>query len=287
MIEIEQVSFTYPAGAKPALSRLSLSVPAGQVCGVMGANGSGKSTLAGVIAGMVPRVSGGTLTGTVSVAGQAITETASPEAATLVGLVMQNPSSQMSGAKFTVLEELAFGLENLGIPRTEMVSRIDRVVDLLGLGRLAGRPPFELSGGQQQMVAIGSILVMAPAVLVLDEPTSQLDPDGAALIFDALRAVKNDVTIVVVEHRVEQLAELADRVLVLDHGRITLDGAPAEVLTHPTLDDLGVMRTRYTQAAQLAVAESLWPSSRPLPVLLPDTVRGFAEVLTSDSREFS
>ncbi|MDQ2586668.1 energy-coupling factor ABC transporter ATP-binding protein [Saccharothrix yanglingensis] len=286
MIELEDVSFTYPTGSEPALSHLSLSVPAGQVCGVVGANGSGKSTLAGVIADMAPRVTGGELTGSVAVAGRSTAGTAPREPAPPVGLVMQNPFTQMSGAKFTVREELAFGLENLGVPRAEMVRRIDRVVELLGLGRLTDRPPFELSGGQQQMVVIGSILVMEPTVLVLDEPTSQLDPDGVALVFEALRALEDDdVTVVLVEHRVEQLAELADRVVVLDRGRVVLDDVPRAVLTHPALDGLGVARTRYTEAAKLAAAESLWPPSLPLPVLLPDAAEGFAEVLAPTRQE--
>ncbi|GAA2683070.1 MULTISPECIES: ABC transporter ATP-binding protein [Actinosynnema] len=280
MIELENVTFTYPTAHVPALTGLSLSVPDGQVCGVVGANGSGKSTLACLVAGVAPAITGGELTGAVRVARRASAGAAE------VGLVTQNPFSQLSGAKFTVLEELAFGLENLGVPRPEMVDRVDRVVDLLRLGALTDRPPFELSGGQRQMVVIGSVLVMRPEVLVLDEPTSQLDPDGVALVFDALRALGQEgVTTLLVEHRVEQLAELADRVVVLGGGAIALDGPPTEVLAHPGLAALGVTGTRYTDAALLAAERSLWPVATPPPVLLPDAALGFARALTPTARE--
>ncbi|ATE55776.1 MULTISPECIES: energy-coupling factor ABC transporter ATP-binding protein [Actinosynnema] len=285
MIEFRGVSFAYPATSGPALSEVDLSVPAGQVCGVVGASGAGKSTLAAAIAGMVPHVTGGALTGSVTVAGRSVAGTPLAEVVTDVGLVVQDPFNQMSGAKFTVREELAFGLENLGVERAEMVRRIEEVLSALGIGHLAERSPFTLSGGQQQLVAIGAVLVMRPRVVVLDEPTSQLDPDSASLVFGALDALRRDgITVVLVEHRTERLAELADRVVVLAGGRVVADGAPAEVFTDPRLPGLGVSTTRYTRAARRAAERGLWPRERPLPVLLPEAVSGFSVPAAADPR---
>ncbi|HEX6340188.1 ABC transporter ATP-binding protein [Umezawaea sp.] len=281
MIEFENVSYAYPTTAEDALGPVSFAIPAGQVCGVVGASGSGKSTLASAVAGMIPHVSGGRLSGEVRVGGRPVATTPLADLVTEVGLVVQNPFNQMSGAKFTVREELAFGLENLGVDRAEMVRRIEQVLEDLRIEHLADRSPFALSGGQQQLVAIGSVLVMRPRVVVLDEPTSQLDPASATLVFGALDALRrNGITIVLVEHRIEQLAELADRVLVLSHGSLVLDGSPHDVFTDELLPDLGVSSTRYTRAARRAAERGLWPESLPLPVLLPEAVRGFGAGLS-------
>ncbi|GAB2649436.1 ABC transporter ATP-binding protein [Saccharopolyspora gloriosae] len=277
MIEFENVGFTYPETAEPALRGIALSVPQGQVCGVVGAGGAGKSTFAAAIAGMVPHVTGGTLTGAVRVAGRSMATTALAEAVTDVGLVVQDPFNQMSGAKFTVREELAFGLENLGVPRAEMVERIDAVLAELGIAHLADRSPFSLSGGQQQLVAIGAVLVMRPKVVVLDEPTSQLDPASTALVFGALAALRaGGITVVLVEHKVAGLVELADRIVVLADGAIALDGTPHEVFTDERLPGFGVSPTRYTRAARQAAERGRWPADRPLPVLFDEAAAGFA-----------
>ncbi|MFD4668820.1 energy-coupling factor ABC transporter ATP-binding protein [Lentzea sp. NPDC058450] len=284
MIEFGTVSYTYPTSAEESLRSITFDVPAGQVCGVVGASGSGKSTLANAMAGMIPHVSGGRLTGEVRIGGRPVASTPLAELVTQVGLVVQNPFNQMSGAKFTAREELAFGLENLGVERAEMARRIDGVLEDLRIGHLADRSPFALSGGQQQLVAIGSVLVMRPRVVVLDEPTSQLDPASAALVFGAFDALRrNGITIVLVEHRIEQLAELADRVLVLSQGSLVLDGPPDEVFTDERLPELGVSSTRYTRAARVAAGRDLWPADLSLPVLLPDAVRGFGAGLSVES----
>lgn len=276
MIEFENISFSYPETTEPALRGISLSIPRGQVCGVTGASGSGKSTLAAAISGMIPHVTGGTLAGSVTVAGKPVATTPLAEIVTDVGLVVQDPFNQMSGAKFTVREELAFGLENLGIERAEMVERIDAVLVELGIAHLADRSPFSLSGGQQQLVAIGAILVMRPRVMVLDEPTSQLDPTSSALVFGALEALRAArITVVLIEHRVARMVELADRVVVLADGAIALDGTPQEVFTDERLPRLGVSATRYTRAAHHAAQRGLWPTGRPLPVLFAEAASGF------------
>ncbi|GAA3886746.1 ABC transporter ATP-binding protein [Streptomyces lacrimifluminis] len=282
MIEFRDFSLTYPTGSRPALREIDLVVPRGQFCAVVGAEGAGKTTLAGVISGVVPHMTGGASKGSARVCGRLLTETPPSELVGEVGLVMQNPFSQLSGARFSLREELAFGLENLGVGRAEMIRRVERVMADLRLTALADLSPYELSGGQQQLLAIGSALVMRPAVMVLDEPTSQLDAVGTGVVFDALETLRaQGVTVVLFEHRMERLARCVDRVLVLDEGRTAADGPPADVLTDPRLADWGVAPLRYTTAARRAVGRGLWEEDRPLPVTLEAAADGFAAALKS------
>jgi energy-coupling factor transporter ATP-binding protein EcfA2 len=280
MIGIKNLTYSYPAAGTPALAGLSLEIPAGQFCAVVGANGAGKSTLCYAIAGFVPHFYNGDLAGSVKVDGIDVPSASLAKLAGEVGLVFANPFNQITGARFTVREEIAFGLENLGVPRDEMAARVDEVLALAGLVDIAERSPYALSGGQQQRVAIASVIVMRPRVLVLDEPTSQLDPLGTREVFETLHglAAANGVTVVLAEHKLEWIAVYADRVIVLDHGRIVRDGLPAEVLADPGLGQFGLVATRYTQAARLAVERGLVPPGRTLPVTLTQAVDFFRDV---------
>jgi energy-coupling factor transporter ATP-binding protein EcfA2 len=169
-----------------------------------------------------------------------------------------------------VREEIAFGLENLGVPRAEMVTRIEAVMSLLDLANLADRSPFALSGGQQQRLALASVIVMRPRVLVLDEPTSQLDPISTRDLFSALESLTNRerITVVLATQKLEWVGAFADRVVVLDRGAIVADGSPQEVLASEQLSDHGLRPTRYTQVARRARAANLVDGDRPLPVTL-------------------
>ena len=277
MIHITSLTYTYPATQSPALVDVTLAVPAGQFCAVVGANGAGKSTLCYAIAGFVPHFYNGELTGSVQVAGFDVPSASLAALAGAVGLVFANPFNQITGARFTVREEIAFGLENLGVPRAEMAPRIEEVLALTGLSGLADRSPYALSGGQQQRVAIASVLVMRPQVLVLDEPTSQLDPVGTREVFEALHslAAAGGTTVILVEQKPEWIAVYADRVIVLDRGRIVADGPPREVFAGPDLAQFGLAATRYTQAARLAVERGTAPADRPLPVTLEQATHFF------------
>lgn len=270
MIQIEGLTYSYPATNRPALHDLSLRIPEGQFCSLLGANGAGKSTLCYAISGFVPHFYRGKLEGKVQVAGISIADASLADLAGVVGLVFSNPFNQITGACYSVAEEIAFGLENLGLPRPEMHERIDHVLALAGLTELAERSPFALSGGQQQRLALASILAMQPRVLVLDEPTSQLDPAGAREVFAMLSALaaKRGTTVVLASHTLEWVAAYADRVIVLDRGEIIADGAPAQVLTAPELEASGVGATRYTQSARRGQQQCLAPAGRPLPVTL-------------------
>jgi energy-coupling factor transporter ATP-binding protein EcfA2 len=193
-----------------------------------------------------------------------------------VGLAFQNPFNQISGAKYTVFEELAFGLENIGISREEMVTRVEEAMKLTGISDLADRSPYSLSGGQQQRVALASILVMQPKVLVLDEPTSQMDPIGTREVFAVIRTMaERGMTVVLVEHKVEWIAEFADRVIALHNGQILLEGSPSEVLTSELLEEMGFGISRYTSVARAAQKLGLWKGEK-LPVTLDEAADGFS-----------
>lgn len=277
MIQLEHVSYLYSGSQTQALRDVSLTVPANQFCAVIGPNGAGKSTLAYVLSGFIPHFYHGKLSGEVVVAGRATRTTPLYDLVTDVGLILQNPFNQISGTKYTVREEIAFGLENLGIPRDEMEVRVEAALDLVGIRALATRPPLALSGGQMQRVAIASILAMQPKILVLDEPTSQLDPIGSREVFAVVRRLAEEkrTTVIMIEHKLEWVAIFADRVVAMAKGKILADGSPFEVLTDDELILKGVGQTRYTQVARRARELGIWPPGRRLPVILEEAVEGF------------
>lgn len=279
IIEIENLTYRYPHTDQPALRGLSFQVEAGEFVAVIGANGAGKSTLCYTLTGFVPHFFQGELTGRVHVAGLETTDHHLEDIVLVSGLVFQNPFNQISGAKFRVYDEIAFGLENLGVPREEMPARIERAMALTGIADMAERSPYALSGGQQQRVALASMLVMEPQVLVLDEPTSQLDPLGSREVFAVIRELSRaGMTVIMAEHKLEWVAAFAGRVIALADGQIILDGPPAEVLTSPLLESHHIGQTRYTAVARQAQARGLWPEGRPLPVTLDEAEAGFKAI---------
>lgn len=276
IINLQNVIYKYPLTDTPALEYLSLQVDEGEFVAIIGPNGAGKSTLCYTLAGFVPHFYKGELSGTVKVAGVETQESSLSEWVMNVGLAFQNPFNQISGAKYTVFEEIAFGLENSGVPREEMKERVERALEMTGISDLADRSPYSLSGGQQQRVALTSILVMEPKVLVLDEPTSQMDPIGTREVFGVIRTMaERGMTVVLAEHKVEWIAQYADRVVALHEGKILLDGKPGEVLTSDLLDGKGFGISRYTSTAREAKRQGLWPKDKELPVTLDEAVEGF------------
>jgi len=271
VITLAGVHYSYPDTEDEVLKGIDLTVEAGQVVGVVGASGAGKTTLAKTISGFIPHSEGGDLSGKVEVDGLNVPAAQLADVVSRVGMVTQNPFNQISGARYTVREEIAFGLENLGVPRAEMIERVAAIIDLLGLGEFADRSPYALSGGQMQLVAIASMMVMRPRVLVMDEPTSQLDPSGSRLVFDIMGSLAQDGTAVIVfEHKLELLREHAAVVHVLADGVIARSGSAREVLADPRTDEWGVGATRFTRAARAAVAQKLLPATTELPVSLED-----------------
>ncbi len=276
IINLQNVNYKYPLTDAPVLKNINLQVNEGEFLAVIGPNGAGKSTLCYTIAGFVPHFFKGELTGSVTVAGRESSASSLHEWVLNVGLAFQNPFNQISGAKYTVFEEIAFGLENIGVPRAEMQQRVQDAMSLTGISHLADRSPYSLSGGQQQRVALTSILVMQPKVLVLDEPTSQMDPIGTREVFSTIRAMaEQGMTVILVEHKVEWIANFADRVVALHEGQILLDGKPQEVLTSDLLLNKGFGISRYTSVARQAKEPGLWKREK-LPVTLEEAVQGFS-----------
>jgi len=219
---VERLAFSYP-GTPPALRDVSLQLAPGEVVALFGASGSGKSTLLRALAGLVPHFHGGRFAGSVQVAGLDTRRTRPAELAGVVGTLFQDPEDQVV---FTRVEaEVAFGLENVGTPPAEIRPRVEAALESVGAGALLERPVVELSGGELQRVCLASVLALRPRLLLLDEPTSQLDPDGAAAAIELARS--SGAAVVVSEQRPERVLDACDRVVFLEEGRIREDGLPA------------------------------------------------------------
>ena len=229
-VVFERVTITYPDSPRAALTAVDLAVDEGELCLVIGPTGSGKSTLLGAVNGLVPHFTGGTLQGSVRLLGRNTRENRPRDLADIVGVVGQNPIAGF--VTDTVEEELAYGMEQLALAPGVMRKRVEETLDLLGLADLRHRPLRDLSGGEQQRVAIGSVLTTHPRVLVLDEPTSALDPTAAEEVLSAITRLVHDlgVTVLLAEHRIERVLQYADQLVhVSSDGRVQ-SGPPAELM---------------------------------------------------------
>ena len=232
IIEMDHVSFSYGQDAERALDDVSLSIEDGSFVGVIGPSGAGKSTLASVLSGAIPHHYTGQLFGATRVDGRDTCEVTLTDISQIVGSVLQDIDAQMVASG--VEDEMLFGLENFGVPHDQIEARITEALDAVGIADLRDREIATLSGGQKQKVAIAAILALKPQVLVLDEPTAALDPASSRTVFETLREVnrRSRVTVVVIEQAVALLSEFCDRVIVLNHGHVALDGEPHEVFSH-------------------------------------------------------
>ncbi|MDG4833968.1 ATP-binding cassette domain-containing protein [Solwaraspora sp. WMMD1047] len=235
MIIFDDVTVSYPPTASPTLTGVTLHIAEGELCLVAGRTGAGKSTLLRAINGLVPHFTGGRLSGRVTVAGRSTQDHPPREFADLVGVVGQDPLAGFTTD--TVEEELAYGMEQLAVPTTVMRKRVEETLDLLGIADLRRRPLRALSGGQQQRVAIGAALTAHPRVLVLDEPTSSLDPTAAEEVLAAVTRLVHDLgmTVVLAEHRLERVVQYADRLVYLPGDTTVRSGTPSEVLATATV----------------------------------------------------
>jgi len=241
VIEFKNVNYAYPLCDAPVIRDMSFKLEEGKFYGVLGRNGAGKTTLCSLIRGFAPSFYNGVLTGEILIDGKPTVDYGPGELALRIGYVFQNPFNQISGVKDTVFEEVAFGLENFGVPAEEIERRVIEIMNMTSIDHLAEKKPFELSGGQQQRMALASILVLEPDIMVIDEPTSQLDPAGTESVFEIIRGMKLDAkTVILVEHKVDLIAEYADEVLVLDAGMLARFGPANEVLRDESLERLGV-----------------------------------------------
>src|SRR5690606_1072997 len=250
-IRVEHLKYRYPSSEKLALDDLSFEVDEGEMIGIIGRNGAGKSTLCQAFVGLVPHADRGAYGGKVVVSGLEVLKSSVSQLARRVGIVFQNPFTQVTGSKWTVYEEVAFGLENLGVPRKEMIDRIDYALQLLGMEKYRDRHPFDLSGGQMQRMAIASVIALQPEILVLDEPTSQLDPQGSEGVFRAVHRLREEgMTVILAEHNMEKIARYCNRVMLLDGGKIIDFASPASVFSRADLTRYGVVPPVYTRVCR-------------------------------------
>jgi energy-coupling factor transport system ATP-binding protein len=261
MLELRGASYRYAGYAAHVLHEVDVTLGDGEIVGLVGANEAGKSTICLVASGLAPSSIGGALTGTLTIDGEPMAGRPTHDLAERVAVGFQNPGTQLSGVAATVLEEVALGPMNLGLPVHETLERTREALAVLRIEHLADRPPLRLSGGQGQLVAIASLLAMRPRHVVLDEPTAQLDPEGTRLVGEALRSLAATGTaLLVAEHKTDLLDGLCDRVLVVDAGRIVLEGETSAVLEDERLAGWGVEPPARVRLARAVRARGLDPA---------------------------
>jgi energy-coupling factor transporter ATPase len=278
-IEAKALTYTYPGGTKPSITNVSITIQKGEFVILTGPSGCGKTTLCRCFNGLIPHFYGGKLEGEIFVGGLKVNAHQIYEMAKFVGFVFQNPENQLFA--LSIEKDVAFGLENLGIPREEIRKRVDWALLMTGIEDLKERAPHELSGGQQQRVAIAGILAMQPDVIVFDEPTSFLDPLGAQKIFEVINSLneKLGVTIILVEHRLDIASKYADHIIVMDEGKIVLDGKPQEVFNSDIARLIGVGIPKATRLCQLLQENGMYFNG--IPISSEEAVRLLRRILTT------
>ncbi len=283
-IQITNLTYKYPISEEPVLRNINLNVKKGELCAIIGANGSGKTTLCNAIRGFVPKFYKGEISGEIIVNGKDVQKEEIGNTALDIGFVFQNPFTQISGIAKTVFEELAYGLENMGIEREIIIRRVEETMRMTKIEEFRDRNPFQLSGGQQQRVALAAILVMGQPVLVIDEPTSQLDPQSTDDVFEVIKLMKSmGKTIVLVEHKMEQIAEYADHVVVLNKGEVVMEGTAKEVFSNPLCEEY---HTRLPQCTKIAgELKNMGIDMEGTPVTVEETVNTIKAVMENKRKE--
>lgn len=238
IISLRNVSYKYPLAKNFAIKNVSINIEKDKVYGIIGPNQSGKTTLCNIMRGFIPNIYMGELSGEILFQDKLLDKYNIGELAEYIGYSSQNPFTQISGVKETVEEEIAFGMENLGIDFDTMHQRVKSLLAMFQLSELKNRNPFELSGGQKQRVALASVIGLNPEIIILDEPTSQLDPKGTEEVFNVVANLKEQgKTILIVEHKIDLLAEYCDEIIVVkDHG-ILIQGDCQTVFTSPMMQE--------------------------------------------------
>ena len=251
VIETKDLTYTYQGGAKPSIRDVSIKIEKGEFVILTGPSGCGKTTLCRCFNGLIPHFYNGALKGAINVAGLNVIEHQIHELALHVGFVFQNPENQLFA--LSVEKDVAFALENFGTPREEMQKRVEWALKTVGAYEFRERAPHELSGGQQQRVAIASVLAMQPEVMILDEPTSFLDPLGAKKIFEVIADLNKrfGITVILVEHRLDLTAQYASHVVIMDKGTVVLDGKPKYIFNMDEARLIGVGIPKATRLFQI------------------------------------
>jgi len=246
VVKVDDLKFRYSEAKEKALDGVSFEVYKGEFFCIIGSNGSGKSTLCNALVGLVPYYFTGKKKGSVIIDGTDTEESTIAELSKKIGLVFQNPFNQLSYTASNVAEELAFGLGNHGVPREEMIRRVEYVAKLMRIDHIIHKNPLELSGGQVQRVAFGSTFIMEPSILVLDECTTQLDPLGSEEIFDIVKELnKKGVTVIMVDHDMERVARCADRIMVMHKGKTVAIDTPDKIFGNPDIVNFDIEAPDY------------------------------------------
>jgi len=255
LLDIEGFGFRYTESPGWAVKDFELTAGEGEVVVLAGPSGCGKSTLLRAVNGLIPHMYNGDYAGSVRVSGREVASTQMKELAQMVGFLFQNPENQIF--MFSVERDVTFGLENLGIQRQEMRARVDEAMRMMGVTELAKRAPHELSDGQKQRVALAGVLAMRPRLVILDEPTSLLDPMTASELVSTVDRIRRETsaTFLVVEHRLDLLVRIADRLVVMNRGRKVMDGRPTDVLANPDAEGYGVAVPAMTKLENALLRE--------------------------------
>jgi len=256
-IETRNLTYTYPGGTKPSISDVSIKIEKGDFVLITGPSGCGKTTLCRCFNGLIPHFYQGELKGEAFLLGKDVTKIQTHELAKNVGLVFQNPENQLFA--LSIEKDVAFGLENLGFSREEMRKRVDWALNLTGIYDIRERSPHEVSGGQQQRVAIAAVLAMQPEIIVLDEPTSFLDPLSAQKIFEVICELNKNlgITVVLVEHRLDLTAKYANHIIIMDEGKVCSDGETRTILSLEETRLIGVGIPKATLLYNLLTREGM------------------------------
>jgi energy-coupling factor transporter ATP-binding protein EcfA2 len=275
-ISARNLSFKYAGSQEKSMEAVSFSIEKGEFVILTGPSGCGKTTLCRCLNGLIPNFYSGELTGGLEVDGVNVEGKTTAELATHVGFVFQNPENQLFS--LSVERDVGFGLENLGVPKEEAVERVTWAMRSTGILDLRDKAPYELSGGQQQRAAIAGIIAMRPSILVLDEPTSFLDPKSAEEIVSVIAKLGRDLglTILLVEHRLDIVSRYANRVIVMDGGKIQLDGPPREVY-NDRARLIGIGLPRVTMLSHLLRKDGLNLSN---PITVEEASNALRELLT-------
>ena len=266
LIELQHINYRYPLTSELTIKDLSLKVEPGEVLGLIGSNGSGKTTICNIMRGFIPAFYKGELEGKVIFEDKPLDTSNLGRLAQKIGYAFQNPFTQITGVKYSVYDEIGYGLENLSVPRKEANEKVEQVIELLNLQKIRNQNPYDLSGGQKQMVALASVIVLDPELIILDEPTSQLDPSSTLAVYNIVKNLKKQgKTIIIVDHKVDLLAQICDEIAVIQNGQLVVKGE-----THHVFSDEKVVAAGGQIPEVSAFYLKKYPKSKQVPVTVDE-----------------